>query len=484
LLIQTSFSESFFFKDFNMQRKSQLGLTGTTFGCYRIDELIGSGGMAAVYKAFDMRLDRHVAVKVLPQFSQTDEYIARFQREAKAMARLFHPNIVSVHDFGQQDGNLYLVMDFIRGGTLEKILVGHQIPYLEAVNFLLPVVNALGYAHEQGVIHRDVKPANILLDYDKRPVLSDFGIAKINLDDDVKPITRTGAGIGTPDYMAPEQGLGRKVDGRADIYSLGVIFYEMLVGEKPYSQGKGMQVMMMHIMDPFPLASVKVTNLPKEVEQVMLRMVEKEASDRYPSMEELRKALLALEPVKSSVSNRSGLLTEESMFLQLGKRKEGDTICPVCSSAIYEGDRYCSQCGEKLTDDTNEKKDADRSILKRSKEIIDAPKIPSIIPAAPEIGSGLWYLTVITGTRPGREYVLQDRMVFGRNESNAVWVNNNNASRQHAMIEKIDDGYQIRDMNSTNGTWVNGKRIEKPIQIKENDQIVVGDSEFKVVVRG
>ncbi len=221
-------------------------------------------------------------------------------------------------------------------------------------------------------MHRDVKPANILLDYDKRPVLSDFGIAKVLLGDNEQPVTRTGVGIGTPDYMAPEQGLGRAVDGRADIYSLGVIFYEMLVGDKPYPEGKGMQVMMMHIMDPFPLPTTTLPELPKKVERVILRMVEKETQDRYQSMAALRKALLALKPSESAISNVSGLFSDESMNLQLGKRKAGDTICPGCSSATYEGDRFCAQCGAKLVEDTDEN-EAEPSIMKRSKPVAEPP---------------------------------------------------------------------------------------------------------------
>ena len=241
-----------------MMLQSQLGLSGQSFDHYRIDKFIGAGGMAAVYQAFDTKLERNVAIKVLPQYSQTQEYINRFEREAKAMAQLFHPNIISIHDFGNQGGNLYLVMDLITGGTLEKRLKGLPVPCMEVVRFLLPVVYALGYAHRHGVVHRDVKPANILMDNDKRPVLSDFGIAKVATGDNNEPITRTGVGLGTPDYIAPEQGLGKHVDGRADIYSLGVIFYEMLTGSKPYTEGHGMQIMMMHIMDPFPLPTVKV----------------------------------------------------------------------------------------------------------------------------------------------------------------------------------------------------------------------------------
>ncbi|NSW54075.1 MAG: protein kinase [Anaerolineae bacterium] len=479
-----------------MQVKSQLGLTGTSFGRYRIDEFIGSGGMAAVYKGFDTRLERHVAVKVLPQYTQTEEYIARFEREAKAMARLFHPHIVSVHDFGQQEGNLYLVMDFISGGTLEKRLKGIPVPCLEAVRFLLPVVYALGYAHSQGVIHRDVKPANILMDADKRPVLSDFGIAKVVMGENVKPVTRTGVGLGTPDYMAPEQGLGREVDGRADIYSLGVIFYEMLVGEKPYPQGHGMQIMMMHIMDPFPHPCSKYPDTPQQVERVLMKMVEKDPRDRYQSMAELAQALQELQPGSAAVSNVSGLFSEESMMFRIETPDAAPRSCPACGQPVRQGDKFCAQCGSALEADTREKQP-------QPAEAQPAPPQQTVRPGAARSGvvrkaeaeaepaaarpahreptkplPGGWELEVISGTHPGRRIPLTEKMIAGRSQGNEIWVNNNNASRRHAEILHVGDAYQVRDLGSTNGTWVNSKRIEGPVLLKENDTIIIGDTEF------
>lgn len=476
-----------------MQLKSQLGLTGTSFGRYRIDEFIGSGGMAAVYKGFDTRLERHVAVKVLPQYSQTDEYIARFEREAKAMAHLFHPNIVSVHDFGQQDGNLYLVMDFISGGTLEKRLKGIPVPCIEALRFLLPVVYALGYAHKQGVIHRDVKPANILMDTDKRPVLSDFGIAKVLMGENVKPVTRTGVGLGTPDYMAPEQGLGREVDGRADIYSLGVIFYEMLVGEKPYAQGHGMQIMMMHIMDPFPHPCAKVPELSQKVESVLLRMVEKNPADRFQSMAELAEALQELQPGASAVSNVSGLFSEESMMFKLDNQAPAVKCCVACGEPVRETDRFCSQCGKPVEDETHEKKarltveknatppqsivlEPARQGIHQASKPVTPEKTPHRDPTK-KSASG-WVFEVVSGTQPGQRIPLTEKMIAGRSQTNEIWVNNNNASRRHAEILKVGDVYQIRDMGSTNGTWVNSKRIEGVVTLKENDTVIIGDTEF------
>lgn len=447
--------------------KSQLGLTGTNFGRYRVDELIGAGGMAAVYKGFDTRLERTVAVKVLPQMTQTDEYIARFEREAKAMARLVHPHIVAIHDFGSQDGNLFLVMDYLPGGTLENRLKGLPVPCPEAMRFLLPVVQALGYAHAQGVVHRDVKPANILMDADKRPVLTDFGIAKIVQGDTTKPVTRTGVGLGTPDYMAPEQGLGREVDGRADIYSLGVIFYEMLTGQKPFAQGHGMQVMMMHIMEPFPSPSACVGDLPQQVEAVLLKMVEKEAARRYQNMGELADALQGL------LSLSAAAVVPEP----LGEPR----ACPACGQTVRPADRFCPACGRKLEEITHEKpRPAEQeklaSVLPPEPEQA-APAVPVSTPQAE------WYLQVSIGTQPGRKFPLQDQMIAGRSQSNPIWVNNNNASRRHAQIEASGDGFAIKDLGSTNGTWVNGERISGRVRLRENDTVIIGDTEF-VVRRG
>ncbi len=244
-----------------------------------------------------------------------------------------------------------------------------------------------------------------------------------------------------------------------------------------------MQVMMMHIMDPFPLPTTTLPELPKKVERVILRMVEKETQDRYQSMAALRKALLALKPSESAISNVSGLFSDESMNLQLGKRKAGDTICPGCSSATYEGDRFCAQCGAKLVEDTDEN-EAEPSIMKRSKPVAEPPPKrvtkPIEISSEPEIEHGAWFLVVTNGGQTGKQTVLRNEMMLGRNESNDIWVNNNNASRRHALIQKRNNGFQIKDQGSTNGTWVNGKRIKRATRIKIGDQIVVGDTEFVV----
>ena len=210
-----------------------VNLIGQSLGRYHIVEQLGEGGMASVFKAYDTSLERFVAVKVIrTDKGQDAAFLLRFQREAKALARLDHPYILKVLDYGEQGGMPFLVMPFVPGGTL-KDQMGRPLPAARAAALLAPIARALEYAHKQSIIHRDIKPANILIGPSGAPLLSDFGIAKmLDQEEGSTQLTSTGVGIGTPDYMAPEQWMGQ-ADPRTDVYSLGVVFYEMVTGRKP-----------------------------------------------------------------------------------------------------------------------------------------------------------------------------------------------------------------------------------------------------------
>jgi len=198
-------------------------LIGTLLGRYRVESRLGEGGMATVYRAHDPAVDRAVALKVVRADRAADPtFAARFLREARAVARLQHPNILALYDFGEQDDRAFLVMPYVAGGTLADWLATPRTPWA-VVALLRPIAAALDHAHTRGIIHRDVKPSNILLPTMGQPLLADFGIAHV--DGDVA-LTRSGAGAGTIGYMAPEQARGAPLDGRADQYALGVIFYE------------------------------------------------------------------------------------------------------------------------------------------------------------------------------------------------------------------------------------------------------------------
>ncbi|MHC4483552.1 MAG: serine/threonine-protein kinase, partial [Planctomycetota bacterium] len=242
-----------------------------------IIELLGQGGMGAVYKARQKQLDRLVALKILPpEISQTEAFAERFTREARSLAKLSHPRIVSVHDFGHtEDGLYYFIMEFIDGTDLRRVIQSGAMSATEALAIVPQVCEALQFAHEEGIVHRDIKPENILLDKKGRVKIADFGLAKL-LDKPATVYTLTHAGqrMGTPHYMAPEQiEHPGQVDHRADIYSLGVVFYEMLTGELPLGR--------------FPLPSQKV-QVDVRLDQVVLHSLEKEPERRYQHASEVK----------------------------------------------------------------------------------------------------------------------------------------------------------------------------------------------------
>jgi eukaryotic-like serine/threonine-protein kinase len=272
-------------------------LLGKDIGRYKIVEQLGQGGMATVYKAFDTRLERDVAIKVIRReaFSQEvlDSVLKRFEREAKTLAKLTHPNIVPVIDYGEFEGSPYLVMPFLPGGTL-KGKMGTPMSYRAAARLLAPVADALAYAHQEGIVHRDVKPANILITSGGQPMLSDFGITKLLEGENNQSLTGTGVGIGTPEYMAPEQSLGNEVDGRADEYSLGIVFYELITGHKPFQADTPMAVLLKQVNDPLPAPRQFVPDLPEKVEQVLYKSLAKNPLDRYQTTGQVASALEAL----------------------------------------------------------------------------------------------------------------------------------------------------------------------------------------------
>lgn len=274
---------------------------GKDVGRYRIIELIGEGGMAMVYKGHDSRLDREVAIKFIRMGIVEDAYahdmLKRFDREARSLAKLSHPNIVKVYDYGEYENFPYLVMEYLAGGTLRS-QIGKTIQFDEAARLLVPITKALAYAHQQGIVHRDVKPTNILLSATGDPLLSDFGIAKLLHTGEAMTLTGPGASVGTPEYTAPEQSTGKPVDHRADIYSLGVVFYELVTGEKPFTADTPVAVMVKHVLEPLPSPRKFISDLPEEVEKVILKALAKEPNDRYQTMKEFGAELERLSIIK------------------------------------------------------------------------------------------------------------------------------------------------------------------------------------------
>lgn len=256
-------------------------LVGRKLGTYQIVELLGQGGMATVYKGYREDIDRYVAIKVLPPHPGLDQnFIDRFKLEAKTIARLQHPHILPLYDYGVEDDILYLVMAYVAGGSLSNRIDAGRLMQAEIETLLRQMAGALDYAHRQGVIHRDIKPDNILLDKEGNALLADFGIVKLS-EGGQSRLTVTGGLVGTPAYMSPEQGRGEEVTGSADIYSLGVVIYEMLTGKQPYSADTPMQIVLKHIMDPVPHVRDAAEDLPAALDPVMQRVLAKEPNNRY-----------------------------------------------------------------------------------------------------------------------------------------------------------------------------------------------------------
>jgi tRNA A-37 threonylcarbamoyl transferase component Bud32 len=265
-------------------------LSGMQLGSYRIIEQIGEGGMATVYKAYQANMDRYVAVKVLPrQLASDPQFTARFENEARVLARLQHPHILPVHDFGQDQGYTYFVMPLVETGTLSQRLRGQPLPVATIAAFVSQIGEALDYAHSRGLVHRDVKPSNVLVDERNNCLLTDFGIAKIV--EGTAKLTTTGTLIGTPSYMSPEQGRGDVLDGRSDIYSLGIILYEMATGRVPFTAETPVAVIFKHAQDPLPPAEAINPNLPAGLVRVIYKSLAKKPADRYQTAREMVEAI-------------------------------------------------------------------------------------------------------------------------------------------------------------------------------------------------
>lgn len=255
-------------------------VAGATLGAYRIVEPLGRGGMASVYKAYEPSLERHVALKVLPgEFLHEEAFAERFRREARVVARLEHPNIVPIFAFGIEQGMPWMAMRLVSGGTLAGLLRQQRLVGARVAAILRGVAEALDYAHTKGVVHRDVKPQNVLLDAAQHVYLADFGIARML--EGSSALTQTGMISGTPQYMAPEQAVAKAVDHRADIYALGIVAYEMLTGHVPFSADTPVAVLIKQVQEPMPLPAAN--EFPAPLVQPLMRATAKDPDDRWPT---------------------------------------------------------------------------------------------------------------------------------------------------------------------------------------------------------
>jgi plastocyanin len=278
-------------------------LTGQRLGQYELHEVVRRGGMATVYKAHQPSLKRWVAVKVLER-SGDPQFVARFRREARSVAQLLHPNIVPIFDYGEEGGHPYLVIQYVDGGRTLGDLMGEALEPALSIQLMLHLLEALGYAHERGIVHRDFKPGNVLMPTPIWPMLSDFGIVKLLLESDQTQLTQQGLIVGTAAYMAPEQAFGMPVDARTDLYSVGVVLYELTCGQVPFEADTPVSVLMKQAYEPPPPPRSRNPDLPPALEQILLHALAKSPDDRYPTAADmatdLQQVLAELQPLPAA----------------------------------------------------------------------------------------------------------------------------------------------------------------------------------------
>ena len=296
---------------------------GTRLGQYEVLELIGKGGMGEVYRGFDTQLKRDVALKVLPeQFSRDSERLARFRREAQAAGRLSHPKIVAVYDYGEEGDLAYIAMEYVAGKELKNYFeAGVHLEIKDCLHIMLQLLDALDYSHRRGVIHRDIKPSNIMIASDGNIKITDFGIAKIDTSD----LTQAGMVLGTPTYMSPEQFMGKEIDGRSDLYSAGVLLYQMLTGERPFV-GSPITIMnkVLH-QAPVPPSHYNPKVSP-ELDLVILRSMAKAPEERYQNATEFMRAL------KRAAENKPVPVTDDDKTIAIPTSHSATKASPAADN--------------------------------------------------------------------------------------------------------------------------------------------------------
>ena len=338
-------------------------LIGQNIGKYRVVARLGRGGMAEVYKAYQSSLDRYVAIKVLHgHLADEEDFVARFQREAKAVANLRHPNIVQIFDFDVQDDMYYMAMEYVNGPTLkaeleERSQKNQLFSLEESARIMIALCNAIDYAHSRGMVHRDLKPANFILTEEGQILALDFGIAKMV---DATKFTATGAVVGTPAYMSPEQGQGERGDERSDIYSLGIVLYHLATGKVPYDADTPFAVIMKHITSELPLPTLINPDLPEAVERIILKALSKTPDDRFQSGAAFAEAIRAAIGLSAADNlNKNPLLTiapPPKIKTQPPKTSTASSLtpdatvpCPHCDAPTPPGSKFCVSCGTNLT---------------------------------------------------------------------------------------------------------------------------------------
>ncbi len=445
-------------------------LVGQSLGQYRVLSLIGQGGMARVFQAYQQSLARYVAIKAIAvkvDGKRDEGFVQRFSNEARLVARMTHSNIVPVHDFGEDKGWAYIVMEYISGGTVRDRLAQAETQRTRmdlgtSLDLMAQAALALECAHSNGVIHRDVKPANMLLRTSDHLLLSDFGIAAI-LEANVA-FARSGGNAGTPQYMAPEQGMPNAViDARTDIYALGVVLFQCVTGRLPFFADSPTATVLKHMNEPPPPPGALVAGLPPRVERIILRAMEKHPNARYQRArdmaEELKEAAAEVRRMgrpSGPTVRRDGEPPPIAPRVPLAPRGTPGApgTCFRCGAANAPENRFCTACGYDLSGTRGQ---VDRFLAPNGRPLHCR-------------------LTVRTGPMVGNVYVLhQDVTTVGRTTENDVTIVDWSVSRHHARLVFHQGQWFAEDLGSANGTYVNGELVRAPVLLTPGCEMRLGD---------
>jgi len=407
-------------------------LVGQYFGGYKLEELVATGGMASIYKGFDETLSRWVAIKVVPVYAagEAEEVmLARFRQEARAIAALRHRNILTIYGYGEDAGWAYIVMEYVPGGSLkDRLETDDPFTWEQALTVIIPVSQALAFAHERGVIHRDIKPANILLPQEDWPLLADFGLAKMEHTSRAsRPnLTLPGQVLGTMAYAAPEQIQEGPIDSRVDIYSLGIVLYELLTGKLPFEGETAFDFLMARLTDP-PLPLLEANpNVPPVFGPIIEKALTKNVAERYQKMGEMSEDLRRVRDQLRQITRLEAAPQDETSLVQFDTAKEPEIRLKIVTSGLEIVPKYRSEL----------------TIGRSYKNIV------------PDIDLGPY-----GGSKAG-------------------------VSRRHSRLLFKNKQWYIEDLASTNGTFVNNIKIapHQLVAFKNGDTIRCGQIELKLKV--
>lgn len=393
---------------------------GRKIGGYAIDSMIGRGGMATVFRAYQPQLDRWVAIKILQVKDADNElFLSSFRREAKAIAALRHPNILTVYDYGEEEGTAYIVMEYIAGGTLEDVASKAPIPWSDAADLIIPVGHALTYAHSQGIVHCDVKPSNILLARPDWPLLADFGLLRLRDQEMGKP----GMMSGTPTYASPEQIMGQHVGRRSDVYSLALVLYQLLTGQLPFEDVSLGSPMLQRLLEYPTPPSTYEPGIDSRLEQILMRALTRETDKRFQSMEGMVAALSEL---------------PEGQRVRVAEPEPAVLDRPSSTKALSE-----------------------HPITQGPHLVVTGTGTVLSLPQRKEVILG----------RAGPQNEQQPDVDLGPHGGIQAGV-----SRQHARLRYAAEGWLLEDLGSTNGTSLNMAPVEpeKLYRVRSGDVIRCG----------